>query len=531
MPPLRVRMRRLARRVRSTLWNDKVAVSHTVFFLVAAALFLPIMGGLFLFLQDTADGMEKPSAGLRTRAVQGLSQITQSSGVAVKSGEPTTSVWEKHIDGLRGYDLAEIGLLDENVTALSYSKIDNLQRGGLIQNTTDEYVNYPEFKDALSLGNKYDFHVRLYPIVHTGTTDPYGTGPVASTHVAYVASLDNGDIETVGSNTGQWLGLSHQAQAEIQALKDIKLGGANVNEGFDGKAYQPINHVAVHNPSGYTSLVVRDGDVIGDTSMTYEVLGGTSKPYWQWFVQDYLFFADGSNRYDVLVFGTGTDLNRWDDPIAKAAFTTYVAQGGSMIFLDNRNLPANFVTDCVDASCLLYQQGSGAPVSTPDVTNQMLSTPNALDWRQWASAATSTWDVCNNLPPPPTVGPGVDERKGWLPIVIDGTTDPCAMSYFGATSSDRFGPTGGTVIVDSWNMTGTDLPKYLANVISFAAMRSAFLDYGPEIPKHEAVESAERLMLLQLPSGQYIDVKLVFYLWKNDCTATWDSVRGDRCSG
>lgn len=504
-------LRRLAGRVGRVFWNDKVAAAHTVFYLISAAIFLPLVAGMFIFMQDAADGPVDPARGLDSRARAGLAQITNNPG---KAQGLATSYWENLGDGLA---VDEIGLRDENETKqLSYAKIANLQRGGLIKNTGDPFLNYPEFKEALRFDSDLNFHLRLSPVILNPSGDPYGAKPLAGKHVAYVANVTSANVDMTSK---QFTDVSATGTAEIAALKALGLqtDAGNVDNGFDGSFYQPINlNTGVNTGNVYLNSNVAEGDVIADTDRLYGPLSfnpADASPYHYWFWNNYLKDGVGKYRYDAIVFGGNVNLDRWDTDGDK--LQDFVEAGGVVIFMGSKNLQDDFVTKCTTpANCLFYPTGTQQAPTTPDYTNQMLMVPNRISLATYDLYGANTWEVCATS----TI---VNERSGFIPIDID-TPVPadCMDARFGATTTDRYGSTGGTVILTQWDLTAEPLrnsAKLFSNLLSFGLLRPVYLDYGPEIPQDAPVVTAERLMLVQFPDGDYMDVKIVFYLWRGAC--------------
>lgn len=514
------------------LWNDKVAAAHTVFYLVSAAIFLPLVAGMFLFMKDTTDAPPDPARGLDSRARAVLHQLNSHPGL--EAGGST--YWESFGNNLV---ISEVGLRDEESAMLSYGKIDNLQRGGLVANPNDPWINYPEFRDSLNLGDNINFHIRMSPVILNPSSDPFGTKPLKGMHVAYVAALGDNGLGTGNYMVDhQFPSLSAQAENEIEALNllGLQVNANDPNDGFDGKFYQPLNlnpdlyKKLVPLEPGYTNSAVQEGDIIADTSRNYgnQVTGGEIKSYHEWFWSDYFRKAGTTEaRYDAIVFGGGVDLTRWLTSASVAQLKTYVEQGGVLVFMGGSDQADGFILGCDpgDANCLFEDTGTQQAPTTPDDTNQMLFVPNKLSHTQYDKFAGKFWNVCNYLPAPDGLGGGVDERLGFIPIDTNlPIGDPCVETYFGATSADRFGATGGTIILtqwdSSWATTAEDtkeVARMFTNLLSYGLLRPVYLDYGPEIPADAPVVTAERLNIVQFPNGSHRDVKLWIYMWRGAC--------------
>jgi hypothetical protein len=510
------------------LLDDKVAAAHMLYFLISAALFIPMIGGMVYFMRDVTDSQIDDGAGLEPQARVLLDRLTTSPGWHNKT---TGTLWQdRQADDDGNYGaLGEAGIRhDTHRFRLSHEKIANLQRGGLIDDQTTPFVDYPELKAALGLDERFDFHLRLSPTGYDRRVDPYGSQPLGATHVAYIGKLDDAAVFTGD------LGEFHEdAEKEIQALHALGLGPYKEAEaGFTDTAYYPL----VCSSLGVTVAPTQHGTVIADTTKVVRsrdagtstcLLNHEQRPYPEWFLQNYFLDNDGGYRFDVLVFGSGVDLERWfttamnhdNASIDEHLFMDFVAAGGTIIFLDNHNLPPDFVTDCAqeESHCLFSVMGQQGGLNIPDDTNQMLFAPNRL---AALPTRTTPWMLVEHHD-------GLNESAGFIPMVVPDPfwedNDPVPsylMAHVGATSSDRYGGTGGSVILSNWNLSHdsvseADVSRALSNFLSYGVLRTAYLDYGPQLPDDRAVRAAAKTGILELPTGEFVEIRVQLYLWRS----------------
>jgi hypothetical protein len=488
---------------RRVLRRDTRAASHLVYFLVSASLFIPLVGGMLYFMRDVSESQMDPAAGLEARSRDVLEKITLSPGrlheqdwngtpLASWGGDPRD--WDQYGEYMR---IGDVGIARHDQHRLvSAAKILNLQQGRVEADPDNAYLDYEEMHESLRLDDRFDFYLRMEPIRTDLRVDPFGTKPIAGTHVAYVAALTS---DTYDPDTQEWFGLTQQASREIDALKALGLGAPSAGtQGFDGKAYLP-------QKCGLGGHGLRHGTVIGDTAMTISGpsdLGCVSpqdRSYAAWF-SDYMFLASGDRRFDVIIFGSDVDLDKWrvhgDD-----RFLEFVEDGGTIVFLTNENA-AGFVTDCTGPPCLFDTVGT-TEMDRDDRTHQILLVPNAVPGILVASG--TPWSVCN------------DEAKGFFPVYRTTSTD-CTTTHLGFTTPERYGEGGGLVILAGLDLAGASTDEtsgFFANLVSYGVLRAAYLDYGKELPDDRAIRVANRVMALELPNGSHVSVGLKLYLWRD----------------
>lgn len=495
-----------------------------IYFLVSAALFLPLVGGMLYFMRDVTDSQIQEDAGLEPKARNLLERLTRSPG-ALANG---TTFWQNRTDGTDA--LVEAGIRhDTDRLRLSQSKLENLQRGSLEHDTGTTFVDYQELKDATGLDDRFDFHLQLTPTGFERGVDPYGTRGLGDAHVAYVGNLIQDD-----DFSGQWEDFHPQAQEEIEALEALGLTYEGGKSGFSDEVFVPR-----HCDSGEQAL--QHGTVVGaaDPIVKYDEPVGEVTPcgatdqysYIEHFLE---YFMEEDFRFDALVFGSGVDLGDWMD-VAKApqsasgnldehVFLDFVKQGGTIIFLDSDggNGGDDFVTKCAaaDSHCLFSETGDLEALKVPDTNNHILTAPNRipsdLDQR------TDPWKVWDDQTIP------LNETHGFIPVTVDtpiwevDQAGPPPVNYtnvhLGITTSDRYGDEGGTVILSNWDLTTVaddDMSRIFSNLLNYGLLRTAYLDYGPEVPDDRAVRAAATNSILELPNGEFIEVRLQMFIWRS----------------
>ncbi len=506
---LRLRLRRFLRSSGRAFTSDKVAAAHMVYFLISAALFLPLIGGMLYFMRDVTDSQFDDDAGLEPKARSLLGRLMDGPG-ALEGG---STLWQEREPGEK---LVEAGIRhDEERRRLSHEKLANLQRGGLETDDDTPFVDYPELKEALGLTKFHDFHLRLTPTGHERTVDPYGAKPLGATQVAYF-----GNLSDPASFEGNFSEFTDDAQDEVEALDALGLDYKTGEEGFTTTPYYPAEC-----PGGATT---QQGTVIGNSDKEITARGllgtcsGEEKSYAQWFLSDYFWDEDGDYRFDALVFGEGVDLQFWMDAAVASdntdeyIFLDFVEDGGTIIFTDATHPGSEIVSECTEDHCLLKKEGSFSGLETPDETNQMLYAPNRV--RDDLPLRDVPWRVCDM----DGLG-GVDEMKGFIPVIMNETSpdpdDPhCSLVHFGATASDRYGADGGTVILANWDLADVDqedTSRIFSNMLSYGILRTAYLDYGPQLPEDRTVRVVARTSVLELPTGEFVEVRAQIYLWNS----------------
>lgn len=531
-PALVRRSKRIERRLEETLFSDKMAAAQVVMFLITAAIFLPAITLLIIYLDDTGTSQPKTTGALHNQAAVVLDQLTSSTG-ALPDG---TTAWDT--SSIRPHTLTEVGLLSDSGHRLSAGKIQKIQSGGMLEDHNNAYLDYPELKQALGLGDRVDFYLRSYPIIANSVDDPYGTDPIKGFHVAYIANLssgqpyDNLDADTwdhkIDTATADFVYPTTRASQEIAALNRLQLT-TNANDelnGFDGDWYQPANADASYLLNQYTSADVVTGDVIADTDRLYGPLGG-ERPYVEWFIDDYFNVTEDAYRYDAIIFGTGVDHTRWNTAATRDKLDEFVLNDGVIIFLGTDKRSPGLFQDCGTTSdCLLRNATSQNPLTIPDVSNPLLDVPNVLgytDYKKIGNAKTQPfdfWSICGT------------EREGFLPIVMDDqynidhlSTHSCPTTevhkdVLGASASDKFGDSKGIVIATTWDVTEGksgrlgESTRFFSNVLNYGLVRSAYMAYGPSLPDGSQVEEAERTMLVETERGSVLDIRVSVYMWR-----------------
>ncbi len=516
--------RHLARLRRGTRFfvSDKVAAAHMIYFLVSAALFLPLIGGMLYFMRDVTDSQIQEDAGLEPKARNLLERLVGSPG-ALGNG---TTFWQNRTDGTDA--LVEAGIRhDLDRLRLSQEKLGNLQRGSIEHNIDTLFVDYPELKNATGLDDRFDFHLQLTPIGFDKGVDPYGTRALANAHVAYIAEYDD---DPPGDFEGAYGELEPQARKEIDALEALGLDYKAGEEGFTNVPYFP-NTCEL----GLPEEDLQHGTVVADTSTLVrshprgaDCSDQEDQSYRHWFLQNYFFTSSGEYRFDALVFGNGVSLQEWIDAadhadIGKELFLDYVQSGGTVIFMDSDGGTGgdDFVTKCAAAEshCLFSETGELEALKVPDENNHILSAPNRIpsDLVQ----RTDPWNVWNDQNTP------LNESHGFIPVKVDTpiwteveATAPIEHMnvHLGATTSDRYGDEGGTVILANWDLTSADdddVSRVFSNLLNYGLLRTAYLDYGPEVPEDRAVRASSTNTVLELPNGEVIEVRMQLFIWRS----------------
>lgn len=508
-PAFRLRLRRVLRKGWKGFTSDKVAAAHMVYFLISAALFLPLIGGMLYFMRDVTDSQLEDDVGLEPRARSLLDRLMSGPG-ALENG---STYWQ---DRDPGDKLVEAGIRhDEERRRLSHEKLANLQRGGLETDPTTPFVDYPELKEALALTKYHDFHLRLTPTGHDRSVDPYGAKPLGQTHVAYFGAVSDPPNFSGDTDMGEF---TAAAQKEAKALEALGLGYTEAEAGFTPTPYFPAECPGTGTQHG-TVIGNSAKDVTARGWLGSCSLGSETKPYSQWFLDDYFWDDDGDYRFDALIFGTGVDLQFWmneavsSDETSAHLFLQFVEAGGTIIFMDATQPGTEFVSECTEDHCLLNQEGGFPGLDSPDTTNQMLFAPNRV--HDDLPLRGTPWRVCDM-----ELAGGVDETKGFIPVILDEASPDgdCMLVHFGATASDRYGATGGTVILANWDLLDVvedDQSRIFANLLSYGILRTAYLDYGPQLPEDRSVRVVARTSVLELPTGEFVEVRAQVYVWRS----------------
>ncbi|MBW3581713.1 MAG: hypothetical protein KY455_01320 [Euryarchaeota archaeon] len=508
-----VRLRRTSKKVRQTLLSDKMAVAHVVMFIITAAIFLPAIAVLFVYLDDTGENQKPPTGAIHMRAQQTLLQLTSSKGLT-ESGKTDWNNYGEPWTGATDHKLDEVGLVSDDGRVLSYDKIRMIQQGRMQTSVANGFLDYPELKSVLNMGDRYDLRIRSYPVVTSSVGNPYGSDPIQGKHVGYVAALTNSEI-SVGTDDFGFP--TARATAEIEALKLLKLttDPSSETNGFDADWYQPC--CTSSSPNAYSGAAVIEGDVIATTSRTYATIEEplVPIPYLDHFFDSYFKLEDGSYRFDALVFGSDVDLTLWNTDKARAALTAFLDSGRAIVFLGSTTTAEGLVNKCgATADCLLRDEDAHAPFTTPDSTNPILSTPNKLNHQSYdSSTAGGDWPICD------------DDRNGFIPILmVSGSASSPGCTevqkvMLGITAGDRY-DNGGTLVLSAYDVTKSTMAnkheaaRYYSNILNIALLRAAYIDFGPSLPDQAPVEHAERILLIEFPDGTKMDLALQVYVWR-----------------
>lgn len=459
-----------ARRRRPVLGEG--AASQALTFLIAFAVFVPAFALLILFTRDQGDTTHAREADLDTKSRLGIDLIVGQSGSVAGTG---ASNWE---DLAQPHTLARVGLRDEQRNALDYDKILRIQGGELAPNSTDGKLNYGEFKDALGLGPRYDFHLRAYPIFRADSANKYGTGDLPPVRVAYVGDYVPGTWSVLTGTATEDAGPSglKAAPLEIPALD-----GLNVQ-------FRPVPYRPEVLPLGLTLI---DGDVYPDLTDDIDGLPGT-----QQYLDAALFDSGRLALYDVVVMGSEIEQNLLDPN--KAELLAYVEGGGVIFILGSDEMTPSWM----NGNLLEYNAGQNkkysGPLTTPDDSHAILTTPNKLDYQAYAFA-TKRWVL--------------DEREQYTVVIGQSNKNPTDLGV----SNDGLYPAGGAVFVS--NLDVYELPleerfKVLANKLVYVFLRSLFIDFGPELDPHSLARSASRILPIETKAGTLIDAKILLYVWR-----------------
>ncbi|MEA3203798.1 MAG: hypothetical protein QOI63_1477, partial [Thermoplasmata archaeon] len=150
--------------------RDETAASGMLAFLIAGVIFVGSLGAILVASHSSGKGAaaaEAPVAAINNNA-RSLAELVlgspgfSSTGTDWVSGEAALGVGaSSQADGLK-----RLGLLDgpsHDPTLLSYNKFENLRLAPLAA-ANDNYVNYPEAREALGLDEAgLNFHLRAYP--------------------------------------------------------------------------------------------------------------------------------------------------------------------------------------------------------------------------------------------------------------------------------------------------------------------------------------------------------------------------------
>lgn len=460
-----------ARRRRLVL--GEAAASQALTFLIAFAVFVPAFALLILFTRDQGDTTHAREADLDSKSRLGIDLIVGQSGSV--SGTAASN-WE---DLDQPHTLARVGLRDETRNALDYDKILRIQGGELASNATDGKLNYGEFKDALGLGAKYDFHLRAYPIFRADSANKYGTGDLPPIRVAYVGDYEQGSWNVLtGSATPRTVNGTQAAPLEIPALDGLNVG------------FRPVPYRPEILPLGLTLI---DGDVYPDLTDDIDGLPG-QQPY----LATALFDSGRLSMYEVLIVGSEVEQNLFDALAHKAALRAYVEGGGVIFVLGSDEMTPSWM----NGNLLQYNAGQNkkysGPLTTPDDSHAILTTPNKLDYQGYAFA-TKRWVL--------------DEREQYTVVIGQSNKNPTDLGV----SNDGLYPQGGAVFVSNLNVYELPLEerfKVLANKLVYVFLRSLFIDFGPELDPHSLARSASRILSIETKAGTLIDAKILLYVWR-----------------
>lgn len=488
-----------------------MAVAQVVMFIITAAIFLPAIAVLFVYLDDTGENQKTPTGAIHMRAQQTLWQLTSSTGLT-QSGKTDWNNYGEPWTGATTNKLDEIGLVSDDGRVLSYDKINMIQQGNMRLAEANDYLDYPELKSVLNMGDRFDLRIRSYPVVTSSVGNAYGSDPIRGKHVGYVAAVTDSVIDA----TGNFANPTARATAEIAALEllDLTTDPTSQTNGFDSDWYQPGNS---ESPLPSYLLGKVEGDIIATTAREYDTADPlVKKPYIDHFFDSYFKLPDGSYRFDALVFGSDVDLTLWNTDKARTALTAFLDSGRAIVFLGSSTSAEGLVNKCgATADCLLQDAADAhTPFTTPDSTNPILSTPNKLKHGTYdSSTAGGSWPICDK------------DRNGFIPVLMlsDAVAPPGCPDVqkvmLGLTAADRY-DNGGTLVLSAYDVTKSktankeEAARYYSNILNIALLRAAYIDFGPSLPDQAPVEHAERVLLLKLPNGSTIDLAIQVYVWR-----------------
>ncbi|HEX2021552.1 MAG TPA: fibronectin type III domain-containing protein, partial [Candidatus Thermoplasmatota archaeon] len=179
---------------------------------VAAAVFIAGMTVLLSFAMDPPGAtVNLEQADLKSKGEAALDLLLGSPGYPVS--------WSTAASGADG--VTRLGLVQSGTSIrLDPAKFDALARGRYLDpSSTNGYVDYAEAKDKLGLEG-YDFHLRAFPALQSGTFSQYGVEGLDAYHVGYVGACPAGVINAT-------------ATIEVAALNALEIGFQDARRTLD----------------------------------------------------------------------------------------------------------------------------------------------------------------------------------------------------------------------------------------------------------------------------------------------------------
>jgi hypothetical protein len=200
-----------------SLRSSEGAATPILGFLIAGVIFVGSIGSVLMVTRTSTNTPATSAAnvavlGAQAKAMAGF--LVGSPGYASDGGDWAAGGANGTGATMRAENLSRLGLLDgtrQDPTLISYVKLENLRHAPLAANPTDGYVNYPEAKRSLGLGDGVDFHVRAYPTlasVQACLRSPSACGKDQALSVAYIGHVNETARSAAGGNPAAGLGIT-----------------------------------------------------------------------------------------------------------------------------------------------------------------------------------------------------------------------------------------------------------------------------------------------------------------------------------
>lgn len=236
------------------------------------------------------------------------------------------------------------------------------------------------------------------------------------------------------------------------------------------------------NQVRFAATVAPEGDIFGDDSNGPHEL------------------SNQLHRYSTLVIGSEVSQTSLNSAATKYGIADWVQRGGNLIVLGTLRQQSNWLEPVYHAAQITANGGIG----TPDPTHPVLSTPNRLDYQRYLDRGRA-WDI--------------EEEAPFTHVLTRGSGGTSRIDTFAIAAPGAYND--GTVVLTSY-MPGSltepqddlEAKRFLHNMFS-QSYNMLFLDYGPPVPDHTPVGSAQRLVAVPHPNvpGAVVEVRIVMYAW------------------
>lgn len=409
-------------------------------------------------------------------------------------------------------------------------------------------VDYAEALESLGIPEGTDFHLRVYPV------GAESVGTLADQRVAYVANwltfptvevpipieALNVDASSKVSLMGVGNALSGEGHDDIQ----VELGQHfNVTTGPETAAerqalvaagakyfdhvYLPENRITVTiDPSKMPPVVMRfeastqygngasaqagpEGVKVGRGQTYTSVKGQEALNYlglstWQGdvFPDLALFVEDALPRrlpdYDVLVVGSSADQSVLGLPKIRNAIAAWVLNGGTLIVLGSPAEDSDFMSPLLAKGTAAY-----GGQRDDDTAHPVLTEPNVLEWSNYDAHGGQAWRF--NVRDYPHL---------FTQVASEGGQNVLAISNWGSFGQGRVILTSYRDGEISFIQSPREAEHLLENLMLYAQLENATLEYGPAIPDGVQVSSAIRQTQIFDERLGTVALRLELHLWK-----------------